>query len=601
LWQQVTEGGTTKTTIWIGGIYEIKDDKTLCHVFADGRRVATFEPVSPFCAWLQNTPGIREVYAFAKTATTWPLQEGRAPLTACLFPLVGILAASIWGRRRLGHRWPQMGTECFVADAAAKQAARRYRRYIRVNLWQQAVSVLLIVALFVAVTPTQVNAQTFDPVFYYYHGDHLGSSNILTDRQGNLVQHYEYTAFGKERFVDNSQAFSISHRYTGQIFDEATGLYYYNARYYDPELAWFVQADTIVPSGGDPQTLNRYSYVRNNPLKYTDPSGHVIGIDDIIIGIIIGAAIGGATSAATGGNIWQGILTGAIGGLFGGLGAWAGQTFLASTFGETLGQFVGAVAGGAAGGAVSAAAVGGNVGIGALTGAFAAGIGLGVGWMNEEIFDGVLSDFSVAVIGSSLGSGVGTELQGGDFWEGAKYGAIGAGVAHGVYSLIRAPWANLREEIRRKAGSDLASAANDGLEIQINDFKYGHASFMNAAQRVLGLLAAPIIAAYGVGYEVFHVFFPGHTDYKSLYESLKVNRGEFRFKGFFDGQHPANWLWDTPGDMLANVVGQFSGVFLSRSAAAQFNRAVFLIPGPNYTGGFQTWERLGSPGAAWPW
>jgi phosphopantetheinyl transferase len=45
----------------------------------------------------------------------------------------------------------------------------------------------------------------------------LGSSNILTDCQGNLVQHYEYTAFGKERFEDNTQAFNVSHRYTGQI------------------------------------------------------------------------------------------------------------------------------------------------------------------------------------------------------------------------------------------------------------------------------------------------------------------------------------------------------------------------------------------------
>jgi hypothetical protein len=63
LWQQVSgSNNVTKTTIWIGGIYEIKDGKTLCHAFADGRRVATFEPVNPLCAWLQNTPVIREVY-----------------------------------------------------------------------------------------------------------------------------------------------------------------------------------------------------------------------------------------------------------------------------------------------------------------------------------------------------------------------------------------------------------------------------------------------------------------------------------------------------------------------------------------------------------
>ncbi len=130
-------------------------------------------------------------------------------------------------------------------------------------------------AFFLAVTPTEVEAFTCSPVFWYYHGDHLGSSSVLTDRQGNVVKHYEYYAFGKDRFNDASLcSFDISNRYTGQVLDEETGLYYYNARYYDPEIGRFVQADSIVPSAGDPQTLNRYSYVRNNPLMYTDPSGH---------------------------------------------------------------------------------------------------------------------------------------------------------------------------------------------------------------------------------------------------------------------------------------------------------------------------------------
>jgi hypothetical protein len=51
-------------------------------------------------------------------------------------------------------------------------------------------------------------------------------------------------------------------------------LYYYNARYYDPKLARFISPDTIVPDPRNPQALNRYSYVLNNPLKYTDPTGH---------------------------------------------------------------------------------------------------------------------------------------------------------------------------------------------------------------------------------------------------------------------------------------------------------------------------------------
>ncbi|MFC1986548.1 RHS repeat-associated core domain-containing protein, partial [Chloroflexota bacterium] len=59
----------------------------------------------------------------------------------------------------------------------------------------------------------------------------------------------------------------------GQRLDD-TGLYYYGARYYDVEIGRFISADTIVPDYTNPQALNRYSYVLNNPLKYTDPSGH---------------------------------------------------------------------------------------------------------------------------------------------------------------------------------------------------------------------------------------------------------------------------------------------------------------------------------------
>jgi RHS repeat-associated protein len=56
--------------------------------------------------------------------------------------------------------------------------------------------------------------------------------------------------------------------------DDALALYDYRARYYDPALGRFTQPDTIVPKPGNPQALNRYAYVNNNPLKYTDPSGH---------------------------------------------------------------------------------------------------------------------------------------------------------------------------------------------------------------------------------------------------------------------------------------------------------------------------------------
>ncbi len=63
-------------------------------------------------------------------------------------------------------------------------------------------------------------------------------------------------------------------RYTGQRWEASLGLYDYRARFYSPGLGRFVSADTVVPGAGNPQALNRYAYVLNSPLKYTDPSGH---------------------------------------------------------------------------------------------------------------------------------------------------------------------------------------------------------------------------------------------------------------------------------------------------------------------------------------
>ncbi len=89
------------------------------------------------------------------------------------------------------------------------------------------------------------------PDFYYYHSNHLGSSSIMTDRDGNVVRHYEYSPFGNETYAADNAGYSAydspSNRYTGQVFDSETGLYYYNARFYDAELARFIQADTVLP------------------------------------------------------------------------------------------------------------------------------------------------------------------------------------------------------------------------------------------------------------------------------------------------------------------------------------------------------------------
>jgi RHS repeat-associated protein len=86
--------------------------------------------------------------------------------------------------------------------------------------------------------------------------------------------------------------------YTGQYRDD-TGLLYYHARYYDPVLGRFISPDTLVPDPTDPQDLNRYTYAKNNPMRYTDPTGHCVGPVLIICAVGVGALVvmGGATIA----------------------------------------------------------------------------------------------------------------------------------------------------------------------------------------------------------------------------------------------------------------------------------------------------------------
>jgi RHS repeat-associated protein len=68
---------------------------------------------------------------------------------------------------------------------------------------------------------------------------------------------------------------STDFTYTGQRDLPGTGLMDYNARFYSPTLGRFTQPDTIIPNPANPQSFNRYSYVKNNPINFNDPSGHI--------------------------------------------------------------------------------------------------------------------------------------------------------------------------------------------------------------------------------------------------------------------------------------------------------------------------------------
>ena len=103
--------------------------------------------------------------------------------------------------------------------------------------------------------------------------DHLGSTAVTANETGVRIAELRYKPWGENRYTFG--ATPTQRRFTDQVLDSVTGgLYFYNARYYDPTLARFTQADTIVPEPGNPQSLNRYSYVLNRPLFLIDSQGH---------------------------------------------------------------------------------------------------------------------------------------------------------------------------------------------------------------------------------------------------------------------------------------------------------------------------------------
>ena len=108
--------------------------------------------------------------------------------------------------------------------------------------------------------------------WYNYNTDHQGSTTSIVDRSGAAVATYEYDDYGS--ITEETDTIDNEICYTGQYYDEGTGLYYYNARYYDSQNACFTSMDTYRGDNTLPLTLNLYMYCGGNPINFTDPTGH---------------------------------------------------------------------------------------------------------------------------------------------------------------------------------------------------------------------------------------------------------------------------------------------------------------------------------------
>lgn len=106
---------------------------------------------------------------------------------------------------------------------------------------------------------------------FYYHNDHLGSAMSVTDEDGNIVVERDFSPFGEKiKVADSEEPYpdETEDGFTGKDFDEDIGLYYYNARWYDPTVGKFITEDSVAD---DP---NLYSYCGQNPVNAIDPTGH---------------------------------------------------------------------------------------------------------------------------------------------------------------------------------------------------------------------------------------------------------------------------------------------------------------------------------------
>ena len=184
----------------------------------------------------------------------------------------------------------------------------------------------------------KVVAVNYNGNYYYYLRNAQNDIVKLIDSSGSTVVEYTYDSWGKLLSTSGSLAYTLGKdnpfRYRGYVYDEETGFYYLQSRYYNPEVGRFISSDVLLSTGQGVLGHNAYAYCGNNPIVREDTQGNLWGLIAAAVGAVTGAVVGAVTGA----------VTGAITALASG-----------SDFGETV---VAGIASGAAAGAITGAAVG---------------------------------------------------------------------------------------------------------------------------------------------------------------------------------------------------------------------------------------------------
>jgi len=242
---------------------------------------------------------------------------------------------------------------------------------------------------------------------YIAFTDHLGSILSVIGADGKKVFDASYDAWGQQTVSINS--IGLQRGYTGHEMLPEFGIINMNGRLYDPVLGRFFSPDNYVQLPDFSQSYNRYSYCLNNPLKYTDPSGELFGIDDAIIAFaLFNTASSMMHAAINGDNIWKAgalsILSSAaaygIGSAFGSVGSFGKELLRAGAHGLSGGLF--------------SMLCGGSFGSGLASGAISSGLG--------SYAQGLNMNKGLMVLSSAAMGGVAAWAVGGKFLQGALSG-----------------------------------------------------------------------------------------------------------------------------------------------------------------------------------
>ena len=195
--------------------------------------------------------------------------------------------------------------------------------------WMKA---LVFAVSLIPLAGTSVASVTEYEEIIYYHNDALGSPVVATDANGDVLWQEEYSPYGSRLLLESQEsdcssgtcipvesAWDEKQWFTGKLEESRSGIQYFGARWYEPEIGRFLSVDPVQFREDNIFSFNRYAYANNNPYKYIDPDGRVPVIVTAIVGAVSGAVSGGLGAAATGGGDLSIAVGAGVGALVGGV------------------------------------------------------------------------------------------------------------------------------------------------------------------------------------------------------------------------------------------------------------------------------------------